>query len=132
MKWRHKKSSLKRWVEKHRQEGYERSPQIVLAILPRKIGCWNGPLVYWLSPIKRTRKSTSWKSSWCLDLGYSSWWYYYDDSSSPASWKGWAETRPVHHLVGLVNLVVCWFPLWITLGVGIYALSRVLGGLHGS
>lgn len=102
MKWAHRKSWLKRWIDKHRQSCI--ADVVVIAFWPKKCGYYEGASVVWLSPVLKKHKSTSWKPTWCLDSGYSSWSEYEDRGT----WEQWVATRPMHHLAGLVNLVVYW------------------------
>ncbi len=127
MKWRSNKSALKRWIEAHRSKGWRTGTrQVVLAILPRKIGYDEGAPVHWLEPVQRVRESRSWKSSGFFDPGYSSWWHY-TDAHGKSLWKEWWGTRPIHHLAGLVNLTVYWSLLWGAVVAEIWFFMWVTG-----
>ena len=104
MKWTYSKSWFERWLERSRDGDW--SEQVVLAVWPKKIGYGEGAPVYWLSPVRRVRDSTSWKPTWCLDSGYSSWWKY--SRPRPGDWSEWARRRPLHWLAGIVYLSVYW------------------------
>lgn len=116
MKWTYRKSRLKRWIERSRRDNSSvcAQTQVILPLWPKKTGSYRGASVYWLSPVRRIRKHSSWKPTWCLDPGFSSWWRYSD--SRPGDWGAWLRTRPRHHFAGLLYLLVYWgwYPaLWI-------------------
>lgn len=106
MRWKSRKSALKRWIERHRQSCID--DVVVVPLFPKKCGYGEGADVVWLSPVRRLHKSSSWEPKGFLDTGYSSWSEYQAD----ATWKEWRETRPRHHLAGLINLLVYWGWYW--------------------
>lgn len=108
MKWRSRKSPLKRWINRKRQHSYSGDSHVVLPLLPKKVGYGEGASVYWFSPVTRTWKNHSWKPSWLLDPGHASWWSYEIPYNRSDIWKEWARTRPIHHLAGLIYFLVYW------------------------
>lgn len=104
MKWAYRKSRLKRWIDRHREESWQN--QVVMALWPLKVGCGAAGTIYWLCPVNRTREHTSWKPRSCLDSGYTSWWSY--SAPLPGDWSEWIRRRPMHHLAGLVYVLVYW------------------------
>lgn len=127
MKWHSRKSRLRRWIDRHREDSYTGSTQVVLPLFPRKIGHGEGAPIYFLEPVYRVRTSTSWESQGFFDPGYSIWWDY-QDPNGKSLWKKWWKTRPMHHLAGLVWFVVYLSPLWVFLGLYVWVWIIIIGG----
>lgn len=104
MKWTYSESRFSRWLGRSRDNQW--GEHVVLAVWPKKIGYEEGAPVYWLSPVRRVRDSTSWKPTWCLDSGYSSWWKY--SGPQTGDWAEWVRRRPLYHFAGVAYLLVCW------------------------
>ena len=124
MRWTSSTSRLKHWIDRCRQHDFK--THLIFAIWPKRLNHFSESPVYWLCPVSRVRKSTTWKPAGCLDLGYSSWWSY--DNPPQKVWAEWFKSRSLHHLAGLINFLVywSWYPA-IVIGICYAFYSSIRG-----